>query len=65
MNLKKDADQKWFTGGFPIDDHEIVNVGSIEINPSDYIDLTPSGDTLELIPDFGLNATDEEKSGMR
>ena len=64
MDLEKDKDQQWFSGRFYIDDHEIETIGPTSINPSDYIDMTPSGDTLKIITDFAANSTNEEKSGM-
>ena len=64
MDLEKDKDQKWSSGGFEINDNEIDINGPSEIILSDYIDMTPLGNTLELMPDFSLNATDAEKSGI-
>ena len=63
MDLEKDKDQMWFSGGFDSNDHEVPIIGPTEINPSDYIDMTPLGNTLEFVPNFASNASDEERSG--
>ena len=63
MDLRKTSDQNWLHGGFFINDHEITNTGPIEVSTTDYIDMSPFGNTLQFSPDFGLNRTEEEKSG--
>ena len=64
MNLKKTADQKWFSGEFNIDDIKIESNIMTEINVNAYIDMTPSGLTLQRTQDFATNATDMEKAGI-
>ena len=63
MNLKKTAEQKWYSGDFYRNDDEVETTSSLQINTLDYIDMTPLGNTLQNTPQFEKNATDQEKAG--
>ena len=62
MDLRMSPDQKWWAGGFPLNDYEIENIGPIEVPFADYMDMTPLGEWMQL-PTFPSNATEEDKLG--
>ena len=63
VDLKRNPDEKWLSGGFPLNDHEIKTPAPKEVTHTNYVDMSPLGNWIQNIPTFASNATDGEKSG--